>query len=156
MTYTLFVVRSLSRVQLFCNSMNCSPPDPSIHGISEKECWSELPILLQTYPLWSSGYLYDLFPNIFFLILSSLATVVFLLSENTKSMLPPWGIYICFFLILDSLLHTHVFSCVSAYIWIPVLMSHPEEAFLTPLSKILPPTLPPYPSKLHNIYLYLG
>ena len=118
MTYTLFVVKSLSCVQLFCDPMNCSPPDPSVHGISQQECWSELPILLQTYPLWSYGYLYDLFPNILFLILSSLARVVFLLSENTKSMLPPWGIYICFFLILDSFLHTHVFSCVSPYIWI--------------------------------------
>ena len=156
MTYTLFVVKSLSHVQFFCGPVNCSPQDPSIHGISQQECWSELPFLLQTYPLWFSGYLYDLFPNILFLIHSSLATVVFLLSENTKSMLPPWGICICFFLILDSFLHTHVFSCASPYIWISVLMSHPEEAFLTPPSKILPLTLSPYSSKLCNIYLYLG
>ena len=29
------VVYSLSHVQLFCNSMDCSPPDFSVHGISQ-------------------------------------------------------------------------------------------------------------------------
>ena len=28
-------VESLSRVRLFCDSMDCSPPGPSVHGISQ-------------------------------------------------------------------------------------------------------------------------
>ena len=33
----------LSRVQLFCDPMDCSPPDSSVHGISQAEYWSGLP-----------------------------------------------------------------------------------------------------------------
>ena len=35
--YSIFavVVESLSRVGLFCNSMDCSPPGSSVHGISQ-------------------------------------------------------------------------------------------------------------------------
>ena len=33
--YFSFVVSSLSSVQLFCNSMDCSPPGYSVHGISQ-------------------------------------------------------------------------------------------------------------------------
>ena len=33
----------LSCVQLFCDSMDCSPPGSSVHGISRQEYWSGLP-----------------------------------------------------------------------------------------------------------------
>ena len=33
----------LSRVQLFCDPMDCSPPGSSVHGISRQEYWSILP-----------------------------------------------------------------------------------------------------------------
>ena len=32
-------VQSLSRVRLFCNPMDCSPPDSSVHGISQARIW---------------------------------------------------------------------------------------------------------------------
>ena len=35
MKVMVLVVSSLSRVQLFCNPMNCSPPGSSVHGISQ-------------------------------------------------------------------------------------------------------------------------
>ena len=34
LTGFVVVFLSLSHVQLFCNPMDCSPPDSSIHGIS--------------------------------------------------------------------------------------------------------------------------
>ena len=37
------VVWLLSRVWLFCNPMDCSPPSSSVHGISRQEYWSGLP-----------------------------------------------------------------------------------------------------------------
>ena len=37
------VVESLSHVQLFYNTMDCSPPGSSVHGILRKEHWSGLP-----------------------------------------------------------------------------------------------------------------
>ena len=37
------VVWSLSRVRLFCDPVDCSPPGSSVHGISRQESWSGLP-----------------------------------------------------------------------------------------------------------------
>ena len=39
------IVQSLSRVQLFCNPMDCSPPGPSVHGISQARIleWAAMP-----------------------------------------------------------------------------------------------------------------
>ena len=36
--------RSLSRVPLFCDPMGCSLPGSSVHGISQQEYWSGLPL----------------------------------------------------------------------------------------------------------------
>ena len=40
--YVCICVRTLSHVQL-CDSMDCSLPGPSVHGIPRQEYWSGLP-----------------------------------------------------------------------------------------------------------------
>ena len=39
----LLLLLSLSRLQLFCDPMDCSPPGSSVHGISQQKYWSGLP-----------------------------------------------------------------------------------------------------------------
>ena len=41
----LTAVQSLSRVQLFCDPVDCNPLGSLVHGISQQEYWSGLPFL---------------------------------------------------------------------------------------------------------------
>ena len=41
--FLVVVALSLSRVQLSCDPMDCSPPGSSVHGVSRQESWSGLP-----------------------------------------------------------------------------------------------------------------
>ena len=43
----LLLLFLLSHIQLFCNPMDCSPPDSSVHGISQQEYWRGCHFLLQ-------------------------------------------------------------------------------------------------------------
>ena len=38
------IVQSLNRMRLFFDLKDCSPPGPSVHGISQQEYWSVLPL----------------------------------------------------------------------------------------------------------------
>ena len=39
----LLLVQLISHVWLFCDPIDCRPPDSSVHGISRQEYWSGLP-----------------------------------------------------------------------------------------------------------------
>ena len=49
-------VKSLSRVRLFSNPMDCSLPGSSIHGIFWQEYWSGVPLPSPTYLIYLSIY----------------------------------------------------------------------------------------------------